>query len=234
MSAMLKVPVWDLPTRLFHWLLAAAIPAAVATGMIGGEWIAWHGRIGLFILGLFAFRVVWGFIGPPNARFSRFVRGPAAIRSYLRGEWRGLGHNPLGALSVLAMLALIGFQVGTGLFANDDIAFRGPLADTLGDDWSSQLTSLHAQIQYALIAAVVLHAGAIIYYLRVKRDNLLLPMVKGYKQVPQAQAPSVATVRPVRIALAFAFAAALAGGAVYAGAGGLLAPPAPAPAAPNW
>ncbi len=233
MDAMTRVQVWDLPTRLFHWLLAVAIPSAVATGMIGGELIVWHGRLGLFIAGLLAFRLVWGLIGPANARFTGFVRGPRAIRSYLRGEWKGVGHNPLGALSVLAMLALIGIQVGSGLFANDDIAFRGPLADAVGDDWSSRLTSLHALAQYALIAAVVVHAAAIVYYVRVRRDNLLRPMVSGYKHVPESVAGAVRATRPARIAATFVLAAAIAAGAVYVAAGGLIAPPPPA-AAPAW
>ncbi|HEY0062549.1 MAG TPA: cytochrome b/b6 domain-containing protein [Telluria sp.] len=233
MDAMKKVQVWDLPTRLFHWLLALAIPSAIATGMIGAELIVWHGRLGLFILGLLAFRLVWGFIGPANARFARFVRGPAAIRAYLRGEWKGIGHNPLGALSVLAMLGLIALQVGSGLFADDDIAFRGPLADVLSDDWSSRLTSLHSLAQYGLIGAVVLHAIAIIYYVRVRRDNLLRPMVVGYKQIP-SDAPDVASFNPARIALAFALAAAIAGAVVYAAAGGLHPAPAPVQAAPAW
>jgi cytochrome b len=234
MDAMHRVHVWDLPTRLFHWLLAVAIPSAVATGMMGGDLIAWHGRLGLFILGLLAFRLVWGFVGPANARFAHFVRGPAAIGAYLRGEWKGIGHNPLGALSVLAMLALIGLQVGSGLFANDDIAYRGPLADTLGDDWSSQLTSLHSLAQYGLIAAVLLHAAAIVYYVRVRRDNLLRPMVTGYKDVPASDAASPSGAAPGRSALAFVLAAAIAGAAVYAAAGGFVAPPPPPPAAPAW
>lgn len=136
--------VWDLPTRIFHWLLAVGIVVAMVTGQIGGALIDWHGRSGLFILGLVIFRVVWGFVGAPTARFSQFVRGPAAIRSYLRGEWKGIGHNPLGALSVLALIALTAAQVGTGLFANDDISFQGPLADLISKEWSDQSRGLHA------------------------------------------------------------------------------------------
>ena len=240
MSATRRLHVWDLPTRLFHWLLAAAIPAAVATGMIGGELIVWHGRLGLFILGLVAVRLVWGVVGAPNARFARFVRGPRAIAAYLRGEWRGVGHNPLGALSVLAMLGLIAVQVGSGLFANDDIAFRGPLADAVSDEVSSRLTSLHAILQYGLIAVVLLHAGAIAWYVKVKRDNLLKPMVTGWKDVADGEAgPADALVQPQRARLFFAFAlsAAIAAMVVFAVAGQLITPapaPTPALAAPNW
>ncbi len=79
-----RVLVWDLPTRLFHWLLAAAVPAALATGLLGGDLMVWHGRLGLFILGLVTFRVTWGFVGGRHARFASFVRGPAAVRATTR------------------------------------------------------------------------------------------------------------------------------------------------------
>ena len=234
-----KVLVWDLPTRLFHWLLALAIPAALASGLAGGEWMQWHGRLGLFILGLVTFRLTWGFVGSRHARFASFVRGPAAIGAYLRGEWRGHGHNPLGALSVLAMLALIALQIGSGLFANDDIAFRGPLADLAGDDWSARLTSLHALTQWGLIGVVVLHAVAIIYYVRVRRERLVRPMLSGFKEVvPASEAQQPAGEPPpstsTRRAIAFVLASAIASATVYAAAGGLAPKPvvvsAPAPA----
>jgi cytochrome b len=236
MDTMQKVRVWDLPTRVFHWLLAAAIPAAIGTGMLGGDLMVWHGRLGLLILGLLAFRIVWGLIGSRHARFASFVRGPAAIRVYLRGQWRGHGHNPLGALSVLAMLALIGVQIGSGLFADDDIAFRGPLADLAGDEWTSRLTSVHALMQYALIGAVLLHAAAIGWYVRVRRETLVRPMLTGYKELQPGDAPPEKRT-PSRSALAFVLASALAGAAVFGAAGGLIQPPPPAPAqapAPAW
>jgi len=228
--------IWDLPIRLFHWLLAASIPAVIATGMIGGAWIDWHGRIGLFILGLITFRVVWGFVGPHNARFSSFVRGPRAILAYLRGEWRGSGHNPLGALSVLGLLGLTAAQVGTGLFANDDIAFQGPLADLVGQEWSNHFRSLHAQLKYGLFAMVALHVAAIFFYVRIKRENLLRPMLTGWKETPHAphpEAPGKPHGKPGRgrSLVAFVLAATVASTAVYAAAGRLL--PAPPPPAVN-
>lgn len=231
--------VWDLPIRLFHWLLAISIPAALATGMIGGDLIDWHGRIALFILGLITFRVIWGFIGPSSARFATFVRGPRAIKAYLRGEWRGVGHNPLGALAVLGMLALIAAQIGTGLCANDDIAFQGPLADLVGKERSNSLTHLHSLLQYGLIGIVVLHAAAIAFYVRVKRENLLRPMVTGWKSVPRTDAvpdsgPHLGNGGGL---IAFVVAATIASLTVYAASGALLAPPAPPPAAastPSW
>lgn len=234
--------VWDLPTRLFHWLLAAGIGVAVVTGKIGGELIDWHGRSGLFILGLVIFRVVWGFIGAPTARFAHFVRGPAAIRRYLRGEWRGIGHNPLGALAVLALLALTAAQVFSGLFANDDIAFQGPLADLVSKEWSDRSRGLHALIFNGLIGVVGLHLAAIAFYTRVKRESLLKPMVTGWKEVaPEVQLVAAERHPPKpghwRSAVAFVIAATVATTTVYAAAGGLLPEPppaAPAAGAPAW
>ena len=223
MQAIRRLHVWDLPTRVFHWLLALAIPAAIATGMIGGDLIVWHGRLGLAILGLITFRLLWGFIGAPHARFASFVRGPRAIAAYLRGEWRGVGHNPLGALSVLAMLALIALQIGSGLFANDDIAYQGPLAHAASDDWSSRLTTLHSLLQYGLIGVVLLHAAAIVYYVRVRREQLLRPMITGYKHVQETAPGTPEPVRPRVRWIAFLLAACVAAGTVYAASGALFA-----------
>ena len=106
------VRVWDLPLRLFHWLLAAAVIAAMLTGQVGGNLMVWHGRLGILIAGLLGFRLAWGIVGSTHSRFASFVRGPAAIIAYLRGHWHGLGHNPLGALSVLGLLTVLGLQAG--------------------------------------------------------------------------------------------------------------------------
>ena len=95
-----RIRLWDLPTRLFHWLLVLAVIAAVVSGQLGGNLIEVHGKIGLAIVGLIAFRLVWGFAGSTYARFAQFFPTPARIKVYLKGEWRGLGHNPLGGLSV--------------------------------------------------------------------------------------------------------------------------------------
>lgn len=232
--------VWDLPTRLFHWSLVGAVITAVVTGKIGGNWIEWHGRSGLFILGLLIFRVIWGFVGSPTARFASFVRGPGAIKAYLKGEWRGIGHNPLGALAVLALLGLAAAQVVSGLFANDDIAFAGPLAPLVSSERSGQITGLHVWLFNGLLAVVGLHVAAIVFYARVKRTNLVLPMVTGYQDLIDG-APPVSHPKTsffLRLA-AFVAASAIASAAVYAAAGGFIDQPAPAQpleqqAAPAW
>ena len=183
-----KIKVWDLPTRIFHWSLVILIAAAIVTGNLGGSAMDWHGRIGLAILGLLAFRIAWGFVGSSHARFAKFLPTPSAIRTYLRGQWHGFGHNPLGALSVFAMLALITLQLATGLVANDDIAFRGPLFDLTGKALSDKLTGVHKFSINFLIALIILHLGAIIFYALSKRENLVKPMIYGWKEIGAEEA----------------------------------------------
>lgn len=203
------VQVWDLPLRLFHWSLVLAILAAFTTGKFGGsEWAQWHGRIGEFILGLLIFRVSWGIIGTRNARFLSFLPTPARLRAYVRGRWQGDGHNPLGALSVIALLLLVGVQVTTGIFANDDIAFAGPWADRIGKQLSDALTSWHQDLFYVLAGFIVLHIAAILFYLLARRANLIVPMITGRKPAlaHDHSAPSQRLWWRFAIAVAAAFA----------------------------
>ena len=230
-----RIPLWDLPIRLFHWLLAAAIAAAVITANIGGNAMVWHGRIGLFIAGLIVFRLVWGLIGPTYARFSTFLPTPGSIGAYLRGQWRGIGHNPLGSLSVLGLLLMVAVQVGTGLFANDDIAFRGPLFDLVGKGTSDLLTRVHRIAINLLMTLIALHLAAIAFYAHVKKDNLVKPMIRGWKNVDT----DTHDIRPNRGGgvVALIVALALAVGAVYAASGAWVPPPPSPPAqqqAPAW
>lgn len=177
-----RILVWDLPLRLFHWLLAALVVIAIATGTIGGNALVWHMRAGYGILALLVFRLLWGIWGGHHARFASFVRGPRAIVAYLRGHGSpAAGHNPLGALSVLAMLALLLVQAVLGLFANDDIFTEGPLYKLVSKDTSDWLTGLHKRNLYLIAALIALHLGAVFYYLLVKRDNLIRPMITGCK-----------------------------------------------------
>lgn len=228
-----RIRIWDLPTRVFHWALVLLVLAAYLTGEEGGEWIVWHGRIGLAIVGLVVFRLVWGLIGSPTARFAHFVPTPARIRSYLAGTWRGLGHNPLGACSVLALLALLGLQFSTGLFANDDASFRGPLADLVGSSLSDWLTRWHHKVFDALMIFIGLHIAAIVFYALVKKDNLVKPMVHGWKDVPAELAADADEARGALAGgVAFVVALVIALAAVYGASGAWLpAPPPPPPAA---
>ena len=154
---MKSVRVWDLPLRIFHWLLAAAVAAAVVSGQIGGNLMTWHGRLGILIAGLIGFRLAWGLVGSTHSRFASFVRGPGAVLAYLRGDWRGLGHNPLGALSVLGLIGVVGLQTAGGLFGNDDIAFQGPLYNLVSKETSDWITGLHRKGFWLVGLLVALH-----------------------------------------------------------------------------
>jgi cytochrome b len=199
--------VWDWPIRVFHWLLVLSVISLFVTGKLGGNWLEWHRRAGYLVLGLVMFRVIWGFVGEYHARFANFVRGPKKVVAYLRGSVQvgaeGAGHNPLGALSVLAMLAVIGFQAGTGLFANDDVMLEGPYAVMIGKDLSDWLTKLHKINSYVILGLVALHVLAIAYYFFRKHINLVSPMITGNKilsvAIPQRARP--AWLAPCVIAL---------------------------------
>jgi cytochrome b len=182
--------VWDLPTRLFHWALAACIVASVITAKIGGNALEWHFRLGYVVFTLLAFRLVWGLVGGYWSRFVHFIYTPAAVLRYLRGQSRDdehheVGHSPLGALSVFALLGILAIQVGTGLVADDEIASTGPLASFVSSATSSAATSWHKNYgQWLVISLVVLHVVAIVAYVRAGRRNLAQAMVFGDKPLP--------------------------------------------------
>lgn len=201
-----RLYVWDLPLRLFHWLLLGLVAAATISGQTGGNAMEWHGRFGVALVGLLVFRLTWGLIGSSYARFRTFVRGPSAVIAYLRGEWSGNGHNPLGALSVLAMLLLLTVQVLSGLFANDDIAFRGPYADVVSAHVSALLTGLHKRNFWLLALLIGAHVAAIAYYARIKRENLLTPMIVGYQPVKRLDAATAERGGAAALLLALAIA----------------------------
>lgn len=183
----MKVPIWDLPIRLFHWMLV---------GLIGFSWWSaeyhhddWHIWSGMAVLTLLVFRVLWGFVGSSTARFANFVRGPRAVFGYLRGGWRGIGHNPLGALSVIALLVLVGLQTGLGLVASDeDGLMQGPLAGLVSVDASDTARELHEALFNVLLAFIALHVAAIIIY-KLRGKGLLQPMITGRGQAQPGVEP---------------------------------------------
>jgi cytochrome b len=182
-----RVRVWDLPTRLFHWLLAFFVVALVITGHIGGGAMDWHARCGYAVLALLFFRIVWGFIGGHWSRFASFLYPPSSLMAYIGGRAHPdhlVGHNPLGAGSVFAMLAVLLAQVATGLIGDDEIAFTGPLNRFVSSAAGLRATWYHKEVgQWLLVALVVLHVAAIAWYLRRKRQNLVRPMLVGDKEV---------------------------------------------------
>ncbi|MFV9473078.1 cytochrome b/b6 domain-containing protein [Advenella sp. RU8] len=192
------INVWDLPTRFFHWALAFCVIAAFFTVKAAGTtegwmadagiaWMEWHLWFGYCVLSLILFRIIWGFTGSYYARFSEFIKGPATIIRYVKGAYQSLGHNPLGALSVIALLAVFGFQAFSGLFTTDDIFTEGPLVH-LSSAFSKTMGSLHRSNEPVMIILFALHILAIIYYRVFKKQNLVATMVSGKTQVPQQAA----------------------------------------------
>ncbi len=184
---MRPIRVWDLPIRLFHWAIVLLI--LFAWGSQELNYMEWHVWIGYTILTLLIFRVIWGIVGSDTARFTRFLRSPAAALTHLRHLRRPeadteIGHNAAGGWMVLVMLALIGIQAGTGLFANDDANTEGPLMHLVSKDQSDYLSHIHS-LNFTLIEiAIALHILAIGAYLLLKRQNLVRPMLTGVKELP--------------------------------------------------
>jgi cytochrome b len=189
-----RICVWDLPTRLFHWLLVIFVATSFTTGMVGGNWMSYHLKSGFIILTLLIFRLIWGFWGGRYSRFASFTRGPAAVMKYAKTLLRKdapkfLGHNPMGGWSVMAMLAALLVQAGTGLFANDDIATQGPLFGWVSKATSDWLTGIHLFNKGVILFLLALHLSAVLFYLLIKHDNLIAPMITGLRPW-SADAPS--------------------------------------------
>ncbi|WP_395700585.1 cytochrome b/b6 domain-containing protein [Aquabacterium sp.] len=207
------VRVWDLPTRCFHWLLAGAVIALVVTAKVGGAAMAWHMRLGLLVLALLVFRVLWGFVGGHWSRFGSFLRMPGTVLRYLRGDHRAddhfeVGHNPLGAFSVMAMIGILAIQVATGLVADDEIATTGPLNRFVASATGLQATAWHKGWgQWLIIGLVVLHVAAIVSY-RLRGNNLVGPMLSGDKPLPPGVPASSDSPRTRLLALALVAACA--------------------------
>jgi len=187
------VRIWDLPTRLFHWALAACVVALVVTAKVGGNAMEWHLRLGYAVLALLVFRAAWGLVGGRWSRFGAFLYSPARLLRYLRGAAHpedGVGHSPLGALSVFGLLAVLAAQVATGLLSDDEIAFAGPLTRFVSGAVVGQATAYHKDVgQYLVLGLVALHVLAIVFYVAVRRQRLVRPMLHGDK-VLAAPAPA--------------------------------------------
>ena len=202
--------VWDLPVRVAHWALVVGVAGAWATHYAGAAWFSWHRRCGYLVLVLAVFRILWGFIGTRHARFSSFVRGPRRIREYLRakGTMVSVGHNPLGALSVVVLLALLAAQGLTGLFANDEIASTGPLFGWISQVQSNRVTALHHANAIGLAILIGLHLLAVLWYGFAWRRPLVTAMVTGRR--PAGHVPPGEEIRSSRNLLAAAIIVVLA------------------------
>jgi cytochrome b len=204
---MKKLFVWDLPIRLFHWLLVALLCFSFATALVEDLVdTELHMASGYAIFGLILFRLGWGFWGGTYARFAEFLAGPGACIAYLRQLFSAdsspasetasdhsyyVGHNPVGGWMIIIMLVVILVQITTGLFANDDILYEGPLAYKVSEELSSQLTVLHKQNYYLLFFLIILHLTAIAFYRIFKHQNLVTSMLTGYRCVSEKTAQTV-------------------------------------------
>lgn len=184
-----RVRIWDPLLRGFHWLLATLVITNWLLGQFGPNNMWLHFWLGYTILGLLIFRIIWGFVGPEPARFSSFLRGPSAVIHYARhmfsrepSFWPG--HNPLGALSVIAMLAVLATQVTTGLISDpEDFVNVGPLASKVSHDTATGAVGLHHLGATLILILVLLHVSVILFYRFWKREDLIGPMINGRKQV---------------------------------------------------
>lgn len=209
-----KIRVWDLPTRIFHWALVLGLIGLAVSGTVGGNAMVWHLRFGHAVLALLLFRGVWGLVGGRWSRFSAFVYAPRSVIDYLRGEGKpehSVGHSPVGALSVFAMLGVLLLQVGTGLISDDEIAFVGPLTAFVSNATVGLATNYHARIgKWLVLGLVVLHIAAIGFYL-LRKHNLVQAMLHGDKELvrPVPSSRDDAVSRTLAL-LVFALCAGLA------------------------
>ncbi|MGA8689328.1 MAG: cytochrome b/b6 domain-containing protein [Methyloceanibacter sp.] len=198
-----KILVWDAPTRLFHWLIVALVVAAYATWRL--NWMDWHAQAGNALLTLVLFRLLWGFFGSETTRFSRFLTSPRVALRHLahmlrREPDRQAGHNPAGGWMVLILLALLLGEALTGLYVANDVADVGPFTASVPAPIANAITSLHLIFWDALLAAVALHVLAVLVYAVAKRHNLVLPMITGWKTLPDS-VPQPRMVGPARVIL---------------------------------
>ena len=180
------VRVWDLPPRVFHWALVASIIGLVSTAQIGAEAMVWHFRFGYTVLSLLLFRFIWGVVGGRWSRFASFAYSPATAFRYLKGQRHpehSIGHSPSGAVSVFALLGFLLLQVATGLISDDEIATSGPLSKFASSVVVSAATFYHGNVgKLILLTLIVLHIGAVLFYLFNMGEDLIRPMIRGDKE----------------------------------------------------
>jgi len=214
-----QIRVWDLPVRLFHWILVVLLTVSYFTGRAGGDWMTLHFWSGYSILTLVLFRVAWGMWGSTTARFSNFVRGPSAVISHLKELVGGhgpfdAGHNPMGGAMVVALLFAILLQAAAGLFSadTDEGTVSGPLTRLVADRWVDRATDFHHFWVNVILAMVALHVLAVLTYLVWKRQNLTWAMFTGHKPrrhvVPDHMPTPSLTFGPGRLAFALLVACA--------------------------
>lgn len=187
-----RVLVWDFPIRFVHWALVLLLIGLVTTGKLGADWLIWHMRMGYTVIALVVFRVIWGFVGSRNARFTAFVHGPSRVLRYLR-TFRGahevhVSHNPAGGWMVVLLLVALLVQATMGLFTTDDILWGGPLSERVSKDTSDAISAVHRRFWWVIVALSTLHIAAVLSYVVLMKNNLITPMLTGYKHLPEGVA----------------------------------------------
>jgi cytochrome b len=204
-----RVRVWDIPTRLTHWLIVVLVALSWWTAETGRlEWHRWSGYV---LLGLVIFRIYWGFAGSSTAKFSGFVRGPRAIVGYLKsGASHAIGHNPLGALSVVALLLLLIAQIALGLFAVDiDGIESGPLSLYVSFEAGRVAAHWHCDLFNVLLGLVALHLVAVAWYVFFRKQPLIAAMIHGERAYPEPRPASVRTASVRRLVIGVVIAVVL-------------------------
>jgi cytochrome b len=182
------VLIWDLPLRIFHWLFACTVIASWYTSDQDNDLIELHMQLGYFAIGLLIFRVLWGFVGTKHSLFISFIPTPNRLFLYIKNMSNNriedsIGHNPLGSLMVILMIILISLQAISGLFINDDVFSSGPYYESVSKEIEQVMVFLHHNVFDFMIGAIILHLVAIGYYVRIKKQSLILPMITGKKTV---------------------------------------------------
>ena len=211
---MTKRLVWDLPLRLFHWLIVLSIIGSYTTAKLGVDYMQYHFYFGYFMIAMLIFRITWGFIGQRHARFSSFLTGPSAFFTYAKQMFSraghvSVGHNPVGGVMVIVMLILLAVQATTGLFTTDTIIWNGPFYPTVSESTGSFLSSVHEANFNIILGVVGLHLAAIIYYHWVKKQNLVSAMFTGYK--PAVHVPEHLAIASSQVLKALVVCMAAAG-----------------------
>jgi cytochrome b len=207
-----QVRIWDIPLRLFHWVLVALVTCQLLIAWAFTEQIDLHVILGYLTLALIVFRIIWGFIGTTYAQFKNFLVSPTSLVAYIRGlfnrtsQSKSAGHNPIGGYSTIAIIACILVQGFSGLFCDDDVFTAGPLRHLVSDNVTSIFNQVHTLNAKILVGLLCTHVLAIFWYLLVKRENLIKAMITGKKIAIKDDKYMNWTEKPLAALLAFALA----------------------------
>jgi len=207
--------VWDLPLRIFHWLLVGSLLASWITAQVGYDVRQYHVWLGFWMIGLLTFRLVWGFVGPRHARFASFFPRPRLLVAHVRDSIRGddrqsAGHNPAGSLMVFALLILIAAQAISGLFVDDDIFYAGPYARTASESLADFMSTVHHNAINFVLALVAVHIAAVVYFSVMRKQGLIRAMLTGRKSADVVSAQEEISGSRIRLAITIVILVAIA------------------------